>query len=298
MFKYLNAYMNIIDGRSIAQNIKQKVGEEISNLGITPGLAVILVGADPASHLYVGLKEKSCAEVGIHFEKYLFFATEPQEKIIKKIEELNADSNIHGILVQLPLPEQLDENKIIQAIDPAKDVDGFHPENLKKFLSGKTTIVSPLILGILELIKSTNQKVENNPKLRQVWDYPAPNAVHGKKIAVLANSETFIKPFQKIFEGNEVTAAIAPPDPSPYIHNADIVIIALGRPNLLKGEMVNKEAIIIDVGTNRLSDGKTVGDVDIETFQEKKCWVTPVPGGVGPMTVAMLLKNTLELAKN
>lgn len=298
MFTCSHVSMNIIDGKSIAQKIRDEVKNDITQLGITPGLAVILVGADPASHLYVGLKEKASGEVGIHFEKYLFFATEPQEKIIKKIEVLNADQNIHGILVQLPLPPQFDENKIIESIDPKKDVDGFHPENMKKFLSGEKSIVSPLILGIMELIKSTDQKIENSPKLSRVWGYPASNVVQGKKIAILANSEIFSRPLQKIFENNDITVSLSPENPGKIISDADIVIVALGKAQIIKQEMAKEGVIIIDIGTNYMLDGKTVGDVDIETFQEKKCWVTPVPGGVGPMTVAMLLRNILEMAKS
>ncbi|OGF20550.1 hypothetical protein A2316_00355 [Candidatus Falkowbacteria bacterium RIFOXYB2_FULL_38_15] len=272
--------MNIIDGKKIATEIRDGVKKEISSLRITPGLAVILVGADPASHLYVSLKERASKEAGIHFEKYLFFATEPQEKIIQKIKDLNADPKINGILVQLPLPSQFNENKIIESISPEKDVDGFHPKNIEKLLSGKKTIVSPLISGIMELIGSTDKEIKN------------------KRIAILANSKIFAEPLQKMFKGSDVRITLSPADPEPFVRNADIIIIALGRPNLLKGDIINKEAIIIDIGTNHLPDGSTTGDVDIESFREKKCWVTPVPGGVGPMTVAMLLHNILEMAKN
>ncbi len=273
--------MNLIDGKKIAAEIRDGVKKEISSLGITPGLAVILVGADPASHLYVSLKERASKEAGIHFEKYLFFATEPQKKIIQKIKDLNADPEINGILVQLPLPSQFDEDKIIESINPEKDVDGFHPKNIEKLLSGKKTIVSPLISGIIKLIESTDREIKN------------------KKVAILANSKIFAKPLQKMLEGSsDVEITLSPTDPESFVRNTDIIVIALGRPNLLKGNMTNKEAIIIDVGTNHLPDGSTTGDVDVESFREKKCWVTPVPGGVGPMTVAMLLHNILEMAKN
>jgi methylenetetrahydrofolate dehydrogenase (NADP+)/methenyltetrahydrofolate cyclohydrolase len=279
----------IIDGKSLAREIRTKIKEKITTLGITPGLAVILVGADPASHLYVGLKEKAAAEVGIHFEKFLFFATEPEEKIITKIEELNSRPDIHGIIVQLPLPVGYDESKITTAIDPQKDADGFHPENVAKLLAGESKIIPPVISGILRLIESTGEELKN------------------KKIAILANSEILAKPLEKIFDENEVKTIIMPEALNDEISDADIVITALGRPKIITAEKIKPGAILIDVGTTRLDDGTTVGDVDFsaaggfasgeESVLQKAGWITPVPGGVGPMTVAMLLQNVLELAK-
>jgi methylenetetrahydrofolate dehydrogenase (NADP+)/methenyltetrahydrofolate cyclohydrolase len=269
----------IINGKKIAAEIRAEIKKEIAELGITPGLAVILVGADPASHLYVGLKERAAAEAGIRFEKYLFFATEPEEKIIAKIEELNERPDIHGVLVQLPLPSGYDESKIIAAIDPAKDADGFHPENIKKLLAGESKIVPPVITGILKLIESTGAETNN------------------KKITILANSEILAKPLEKILESNEVNVALRPEDPATHTRDADIVITALGRPKILTGEMIKPGAILIDVGTTHQEDGTTVGDLDFESTARKAGWITPVPGGVGPMTVAMLLRNVLNLAK-
>lgn len=271
--------MNIIDGKKIAAEIRAEIKKEITELGIIPGVAVILVGADPASHLYVVLKEKAAAEVGIHFEKYLFFATEPEEKIIGKIQELNARPDIHGILVQLPLPSGYDENKIVASIDPKKDADGFHPENIKKLLSGEPEIIPPVISGILKLIESTGTGLVN------------------KKIAILANSEILAKPLEKILSDNDVQTIIAPETLTTEITDSDIVITALGRPKIITADAIKSDAILIDVGTTRLEDGKTVGDVDLESVKEKAGWITPVPGGVGPMTVAMLLKTVLDLAK-
>jgi methylenetetrahydrofolate dehydrogenase (NADP+)/methenyltetrahydrofolate cyclohydrolase len=271
--------MNIIDGKKIAAEIRGEIKKEITELGITPGLAVILVGADPASHLYVGLKERAAAEVGIHFEKFLFFATEPEEKIIVKIQELNARPDIHGIIVQLPLPQNYDENKIIAAIDPKKDADGFHPENIKKLLSGAPEIIPPVISGILKLIESTGVELKN------------------KKITILANSEILAKPLEKILEGNEVKIIITPEILTTEITDADIVISALGRAKIITADAIKPGAILIDVGTTRLDDGKTVGDIDFDSVAEKAGWITPVPGGVGPMTVAELLRNVLRLTK-
>lgn len=271
--------MQIVNGKKIAAEIRAEIKDEVSKLGITPGLAVILVGADPASHLYVGLKERAAAEVGIHFEKYLFFATEPEEKVIAKIQELNARPEIHGIIVQLPLPQNYDENKIIAAIDAGKDADGFHPENIEKLLSGEPKIIPPVISGILELIKSTGVELEN------------------KKIALLANSKILAKPLAKILEGNQVSVAIRPENPATHTRDADIVITALGRPKIITADAIKPGAILIDVGTTRLDDGTTVGDIDLDSVAEKAGWITPVPGGVGPMTVAELLKNVLSIAK-
>ncbi len=270
----------IINGKKIAAEIRAETKKEIAELGITPGLAVILVGADPASHLYVSLKERACAEVGIHFEKYLFFATEPEEKIIKKIQELNNNHDIHGILVQLPLPSNFNESKIVATVDPKKDADGFHPGNIEKLLRDEPTIVPPVISGILKLIEATGEEIIN------------------KKIAVLANSETFIRPLKKILEkDNQVVYAITPEKTSSVTRDADVIITALGQPKFLTSEMIKDGALIIDVGTTRLEDGTLVGDVDFESVSQNAGWVTPVPGGVGPMTVAMLLKNVVELAK-
>ena len=270
----------IIDGKKIAAEIRGEIKKEIAELGIVPGLAVILVGADPASHLYVGLKEKAAAEVGIHFEKYLFFATEPEEKIIAKIKGLNARPDIQGIVVQLPLPQGYNENKIVAAIDPKKDADGFHPANIEKLLRDEPTIIPPVISVILKLVEATGEEVAN------------------KKIAILANSETFVRPLQKILEkDNRVAYAIAPENPAAITHDADIVVTALGRPKIITADAIKPGAILIDVGTTRMDDGKTVGDIDFETAKDVAGWITPVPGGVGPMTVAELLQNVLELSK-
>ncbi|MFA5128713.1 MAG: tetrahydrofolate dehydrogenase/cyclohydrolase catalytic domain-containing protein [Patescibacteria group bacterium] len=269
----------IIDGKKIAAEIRVEIKKEIAESGITPGLAVILVGADPASHLYVGLKEKAAAEAGIHFEKYLFFATEPEEKITMKIQELNARPDIHGILVQLPLPGGYDESKIIAAIDPKKDADGFHPENIKKLISAAPEIIPPVVSGILKLIESTGVELKN------------------KKIAILANSEILAKPLEKILTGNDIQTIIAPETLTTEIADADIIISALGRAKIITADAIKPGAILVDVGTTRLDDGTTVGDVDFESVAAKASWITPVPGGVGPMTVAMLLQNVVNIAK-
>ncbi len=269
----------IINGKTLAAEIRAKIKKEIAESGVTPGLAVILVGTDPASHLYVGLKEKAAAEVGINFEKFLFFATELEEKIIAKIQELNSRPDIHGIIVQLPLPIGYNESEIIAAIAPEKDADGFHPENIAKFLAGEPKIIPPVISGILKLVESTGMELKN------------------KKIAIMANSEILAKPLEKILEKNDVKTIIMPEKLSNEISDSDIVITALGHPKIITADKIKPGAILIDVGTTRLDDGTTVGDVDLESAAEKAGWITPVPGGVGPMTVAMLLRNALDLTK-
>ncbi len=247
-----------------------------------PGLGVILVGADPASHLYVALKERSAREVGIHFEKYLFFATEPEGKITAKIEELNARHDIHAILVQFPLPPPLDEDRVMTAVDPKKDVDGFHPENLKLLHEHKSPVVPGVSLGIMKLIKSTGV------------DFV------GKRAVILANSTIFAEPLEILFHQKSAPAiALLSPTrdkASEWTTQADIIVIALGQMGFLTSDMVKDGAIIIDVGANKKETGELVGDADFASFQDRDVWITPVPGGVGPMTVAMLLHNVMKLA--
>lgn len=273
--------MQIIDGKKLAEEIKNNIKKEIKKLGSKPGLATILVGSDPSSHLYVKLKQRACDEVGIHNEVYLYFASSEEETIIEQIKKLNKRGDIHGILVQLPLPEHLNENKIIKSIDPKKDVDGFHPENIQKFLDKKPYITPGLAWGILKLIESTGKNLTD------------------KKAVILCNSDTFAAPIEKILQDkNVITEHIHPENPNlnKKTKSADILIVAIGCPNFINKAMVKNGAIIIDVGTNRTEEG-VVGDVDFKSVKKMDGFITPVPGGVGPMTIAMLLKNTLEIAK-
>lgn len=274
----------LLDGRALAAQVRAQVKIEIQKTGFTPGLAAVLIGADPASHVYVGLKEKAAAEVGIHFEKYLFFATEPQEKIIAKIRELNERPDIHAILVQLPLPPQFNTDTVIRAIHPTKDVDGFHPDNLMALAEEKPRVVPGVAEGIVALIASSGVPLQ------------------GKRAVLLVNSTTFALPIEYLLkaQGVFVETVVAPADletVAPKIAGADILVTAIGRARAVTGDMIKHGVIIADVGTNRLTTGELVGDVDAQTANEKAGFITPVPGGVGPMTVAMLLKNTLELAK-
>ncbi|MFA5070406.1 MAG: bifunctional 5,10-methylenetetrahydrofolate dehydrogenase/5,10-methenyltetrahydrofolate cyclohydrolase [Patescibacteria group bacterium] len=268
--------MKLIDGKSLASKILGKLKTQVSQLTYAPGLAVILVGDDPASQLYVKLKEKAAKEVGIYFEKH-FFSTYTQEKeIIEKIENLNHDPKIHGIIVQLPLPRHLDEDNIIKQINWQKDADGFHPFNIKNLILGQKVIVPGLIKSILTLLKETKVNLR------------------GKKAVILANSDVFIQPLKFILgkKKAEVTFKKSGDYFQDAIREADIVIAAYGRPLLIKANVIKEKAILIDVGTNRTEEGKTVGDVDFEDVKNKAAWLSPVPGGVGPLTVAYLLENT------
>lgn len=278
--------MQLIDGQAIAKKIREEIKQEIQDSGLKPGLAVILVGADPASHLYVSLKEKACDEVGIHFEKYLFFASEPEEKIINQILLLNARPDIHGILVQLPLPEQYDADKIIQAIDSKKDADGFHPENLKLLEQSHLILLPVTTKAVATLIKSTRVVLTD------------------KNAIILANSQTFAAPIKNYLENHGVPTEIIIYIPNVIIPKADILITAVGKPKIITADLIKDKAIVIDVGTSRINVGteetpvwKTVGDVDAENLKEKTGFLTPVPGGVGPVTVATLLENVLLLSK-
>jgi len=274
--------MQIIDGKALAKQIREKVKEEVKTLDQIPGLAVILVGADPASHLYVAKKEKACVEAGINFEKYLYFHTEPEEKIIERIKTLNERDDIQTILVQLPLPLHMDREKIIQTIKPEKDIDGFHPENIEFLLAGKARIVPPIYSGIITLIEAADSKLKD------------------KKCLIVANTETFANPLKIMLEnrGAGCEILLRPFDKiDDKVKKADIVISAIGRPEFIQGEWFKDGAIVIDAGTNQLEEGGVVGDVDFESTKEKNGFITPVPGGVGPMTIAMLLENVVQLSK-
>ena len=266
----------IIDGRALAQTIREKIKQRVATLPSSPGLAVILVGADPASHTYVSIKQKACEEVGIRFEKYLYFATESEETIINKIHELNAREDIHGILVQLPLPDQ-DTDRVIAEIDPNKDVDGFHPENISKLKLGEPALAPAVALGILKLIDSTNEPLSG-------------------KTATIISSERFAEPIVALLRERDVISHVCPEENKSLkdqTHQSDILIVAEGHPNFVTGDMVKHGAIVIDVGTTKV-DGKLIGDVDYASVEPIAGFLTPVPGGVGPMTVAMLLENVLK----
>ncbi|MCC7429555.1 bifunctional methylenetetrahydrofolate dehydrogenase/methenyltetrahydrofolate cyclohydrolase FolD [bacterium] len=284
---------NLIDGKAIAEQITNEVRAEVGELskkGIIPGLAVVLVGENPASKVYVRNKQKACEKAGITSIKISYEATVSEKELLEKICELNNKKEVDGILVQLPLPKHIDENKIISAISPLKDVDGFHPENVGKLVLGQKTFLPCTPAGIQQLL------------IRKEI------ATAGKHVVVIGRSNIVGKPAAFLFLqkgiGGDATVTIVhsrTKNLAEITKQADILIAAIGVPNFVKAEMVKEEAVVIDVGINRVEIGenesKLVGDVDFENVSKKASFITPVPGGVGPMTIAMLLKNTTEAAK-
>lgn len=274
----------IIDGRAIARSIETTAAEEVAALkaaGITPGLAVVLVGDDPASQVYVGMKKKACARCGVYSEEVRLPAEAPESAIIETVERLNDRSDIHGILVQLPLPDGIDANRVIAAVDPDKDVDGFHPANLGRLVSGTPSFIPCTPAGVIDLIHSTGQ------------------SVRGLECVVIGRSLIVGKPlaFLLLSEHGTVTVCHSrTADLAGACRRANILVAAVGHPGLVTGDMVKPGAIVIDVGTNRVGD-RMVGDVDFEPVSKVAGFITPVPGGVGPMTIAKLMQNTVQAAK-
>ncbi|MBI5037619.1 MAG: bifunctional 5,10-methylenetetrahydrofolate dehydrogenase/5,10-methenyltetrahydrofolate cyclohydrolase [Candidatus Kerfeldbacteria bacterium] len=269
---------HIIDGKKLAGEIRARLKTEIAALSAVPGLAIILVGDDPASHTYVGLKEKAAEDIGMHFERHMFPADTTQAALVKRINELNQRSDIHGIVVQLPLPgKSFDTDAIIQTIAPDKDVDGFHPTNIQALLAGNPRITPGLAEGIFRLIASTNESLP------------------GKKAMIFANSPVFSNPLEYILNQHGIqTVSCAPgvDDAIVVSRQADIIVAVIGKPNFVTGEMVKDGAILIDVGFTK-QNGQVSGDIAPSAVAKAR-WATPVPGGVGPMTVAMLLENVLH----
>jgi methylenetetrahydrofolate dehydrogenase (NADP+) / methenyltetrahydrofolate cyclohydrolase len=273
-----NMTCQIINGAELADKLKLTLRKKIIDLPTKPSLAAILVGDDPASKLYVNLKKKACDLVDIDFHRYLFDGDYSNEDIIETINFLNKDSDVNGILVQLPLPERYNTDKIIGAIDPQKDVDGFHPATLKSLKANKPAIVSPLALGVDEMLKEVKELPEN------------------KTITILCNHKVFAEPFIYLYGKKNKLNVLTPADKKikETCHEADILIVAIGKPKFIKNDFIKKDAIVIDIGINKVKD-KTVGDVDFDNAMLKAKYITPVPGGVGPMTIAMLLENTYQL---
>lgn len=275
----------LISGTAIAKQIKIDIAEQIQQSIAqgkrAPGLAVILVGADPASQIYVNNKRKSCEETGIFSKSFDLPANTSEAELLTLITQLNQDDTIDGILVQLPLPEHIDSTKVIEAIAPNKDVDGFHPYNVGRLCQRIPTLRSCTPYGIVELLKSTGVNVR------------------GKNAVIVGASNIVGRPMsmELLILGCTVTVTHRfTTNLEDHIRNADIVVVAVGKPNLVKGEWIKEGAIVIDVGINRV-DGKVVGDIEFDIAKEKASFITPVPGGVGPMTVAMLMKNTLQAYK-
>jgi len=277
---------HIIDGKALAQAIREGIAEEVCLLeketGIKPGLAAVLVGDDPASAVYVKNKKIACEKAGLYPEEHRLPASTTQEALLKLIQQLNADARIHGILVQLPLPPGIDSQAILQAVTPEKDVDGFHPVNVGRLVGGAPVFIPCTPKGAIQMIDSTGQDIA------------------GKRAVVIGRSNIVGKPVAMLLLHRHATITIChsrTKDLPGVAREADILIAAIGKPLFVTPDMVKEGAIVIDVGINRLADGKLVGDVDFDRVKERAGWITPVPGGVGPMTIAMLLQNTLESAK-
>lgn len=285
----------VISGTKIAREIREELHARVAELtaeGVVPGLATVLVGDNPASELYVGMKNRAAAEAGIRSRQETLPGDASEAALLDLIAELNADAEVHGILVQLPLPPQIGEAKVLEAVDPAKDVDGFHPVNVGRLATGALDVLAPCTpLGVVEMLTRSGHD-------------PA-----GKHAVVVGRSNIVGKPMAYLLlrqaPGGNATVTIAhsrTSDLGAVARQADILIVAVGRPNTITADMVKPGAVVIDVGTNRVADMSTergyriVGDVDFEAVAEVAGAVTPVPGGVGPMTIAMLLANTVEAA--
>ena len=276
----------IIDGKEVSQHIRKEVAEGVGALkresGITPGLAAVLVGNNPASEIYVRNKRKACEQVGIYSEEYKLPEDTSDNELLLLINKLNNDKNIHGILVQLPLPNQINSERILRSVFPSKDIDGFHPENVGLLLEGNPRFVSCTPNGIIKLLDF--YRIE----------------ILGKEAVVVGRSNIVGKPTAILLLHRHATVTICHSRTKPLgdvTRRADILVAAIGRERLITQDMVKEGAVVIDVGINRNAEGKLVGDVDFEGVKEKASYITPVPGGVGPMTIAMLLWNTLESAK-
>jgi len=284
----------VISGTEISQKIMAELGQKVANLkssGITPSLAVILVGDDPASRIYVANKEKACGQIGINSVQINLPNTVNLQQLISEVKRLNEDRSIHGILVQLPLPSHLDEDKVIEAIDPAKDVDCFHPMNVGLLIAGRPFFLPCTPHGIYQILLHAGIKLE------------------GKHVVILGRSNIVGRPLSILLSLKEMGNATVTlchsrsGDIAHYTKQADIVVAAMGKPELLRGDMIKEGAIVIDVGINRIPDAnakkgyRLVGDCHFDSVAEKASAITPVPGGVGPMTVVMLLHNTIKAAE-
>lgn len=274
----------IIDGNKIAGEIRAELKNEVDAMskdGVVPGLAVVLIGENPASQVYVRMKEKACGEVGIYSRKITLPDDTSEQEVLSLIADLNSDALIHGILVQLPLPKHIDEKKILEAIDPDKDVDGFHPINVGRLVIGEPLFPPCTPQGIIELLKRTGVDI------------------NGKDAVIIGRSNIVGKPIAMLLMHENATVTVChsrTKDLTAKAAAADILVAAIGKPEMVTADMVKEGAVVIDVGVNRVED-KLVGDVNFEAAKEKASAITPVPGGVGPMTIAMLLSNTVKSAK-
>ena len=283
--------MKILDGKAVSLKVKESVkvrADELKKFGVEPTLAVVLVGEDKASQTYVRAKEKACNEYGIKSVAHRLNENTTQNELLALINVLNLDDSIHGILVQLPLPKHIDTNVVLAAIDPRKDVDGFHAVNVGKLVSGLDGFVPCTPLGVMEILKEYGIEVA------------------GLNAVVIGRSNIVGKPMANLLLNASATVTVThskTKNLKEICKNADLIVAAIGKPFFLKADMVKDGAVVVDVGINRLDDGRLVGDVDFEEVAPKCSYITPVPGGVGPMTIAMLLNNTIlaaqaKIAKN
>lgn len=277
----------IIDGKAIAAKTRANISAEVASMVAdgqrAPGLAVVLVGDDPASAVYVRNKQRACEEVGVYSVEHRLSAETTQSQLLALIDSLNHDSSIDGILVQLPLPKQIDPDTVIEHISPAKDVDGFHPYNIGRLVQKKPTLRPCTPYGCIKLLQSTGESLA------------------GKKAVIIGQSNIVGRPMflELLLEATTPTVCHSRTmDLQNEVATADIVVAAIGKPNFVPGAWIKPGAMVIDVGINRLDDGSLCGDVDYASASERAGWITPVPGGVGPMTIAMLLKNTLTAYRN
>ncbi|MBI5854305.1 MAG: bifunctional methylenetetrahydrofolate dehydrogenase/methenyltetrahydrofolate cyclohydrolase FolD [Nitrospirae bacterium] len=276
----------LLDGKALAQQIRDRIAKDTAELvaetGVRPGLAAILVGDDPASKLYVKNKQKACDAAGIYVDENRLPASTTQAELLALIEKVNADPKVHGILVQLPLPKHIDSRVILEAVSPLKDADGFHPHNMGRLVEGNPIFEACTPKGIIKMIESTGVGIE------------------GKRAVVVGRSNIVGKPVALMLLHRHATVTVChskTKDLPAVCREADILVVAIGKAKFVTADMVKPGAIVIDVGVNRLDDGTFVGDVDFEAVRQKAGWLSPVPGGVGPMTIAMLLDNTLDSAK-
>ncbi|MCC7203221.1 MAG: bifunctional methylenetetrahydrofolate dehydrogenase/methenyltetrahydrofolate cyclohydrolase FolD [Nitrospirae bacterium] len=276
----------IIDGKSVARHIIENIAKEVNKLrheGIHPGLAVVLVGNNPASMVYVRNKGEACRSAGIYSEEHRLPEDASEDELLRLIERLNNDNKINGILVQLPLPERINKDNVLKAISPEKDVDGFHEINMGRLITGQDGLVPCTPLGIIKLLDHYHITVE------------------GKNAVIVGRSNIVGKPVALMLLNRNATVTIChtrTKNMQEVCRQADILIAAVGRSHMISGDMIKEGAVVVDVGINRQADGKLAGDVDFERASEKASWITPVPGGVGPMTIAMLLYNTVKAARH
>jgi len=277
----------IIDGKKVSEHIRSQIAEGVEKLkqetGITPGLAAVLVGDDPASEIYVRNKRGACSNAGIYSEEHKLPLETTEEELLTLVDKLNNDPKIHGILVQLPLPDHINVTRVLRAVSPLKDVDGFHPYNVGLLVEGNPRFIPCTPHGIIKMLEFYNIDIS------------------GKQVVVVGRSNIVGKPVSMLLLHRHATVTVCHSRTKPLdevTRRADILVAAIGRANFITADMVKEGAVVVDVGINRNEEGKLTGDVDFEAVSQKASYITPVPGGVGPMTISMLLWNTLESAKS